>query len=382
MNKIVDAGSSALGIPGEEKAVENVNLGYDGPMGPLIYAIGEHSEIYIEQVYARVEALTGGVVEAGTKYAVSAPGVEGDPTDGPLLLIASERSERLKRMCCAPQNGQFIDLFHAEPGWTAHNIHGYLGRPECMIPTKPNELMTNPPILSMERPGCCQGNNCLICPSVTDMCTDRMTLHQGYVPGDPGSVENGGAPLLYMKQTPGLGGAMRAPEVKVMSAADPTGDQGVPLTLTGPMFFGGCSEFCMDSPFVANASDGSIVGVIRKVRPGNFFAFHNLNLTQLHRSECCVCTDSDRYKITFNPGAQPEDKAAMLSTALLAHLMFFEYDTSCCRLKNERWPRWLACNLINCYFMGCLCPCSLKKSPYVAQSRHSVNVSFLVRRRH
>jgi len=345
MDAIKDAGSSALGIPGEEKAVENVNLGYDGPMGPLMHAIGEHNEIYITQSVAWLEALTGGMCEVANKYAVSAPGAGEDPTDGPLLLIARERSECLKRACCAPQNGQFIDLFHAEPGWTAHKIKDYMARPGFKIPSEPNELMANPPILSMERPGCCEGNNCLICPSVMDMCTDRMTLHQGYVPGDPGSVENGGAPLLYMKQTPGLGGAMLAPEVRVMSAADPTGAQGVPLTITGPMFFGGCSEFCMDSPFVAKASDGSIVGEVRKMRPAN--------CTEL-ATECC--TDSDRFKITFNPQAQPEDRAAMLSTAFLADLMYFENDISCCRYNEDGF----ACNIVNCYFMGCLCPCAVK----------------------
>lgn len=310
-----------------------------GPLDPLMQAIGNHNEIYITQSVAWAEALTGGLCEQANKYAVSGPGGGEDPTNGPLLLIAKERGNCLHRILCAPQNGQFIDLFPVQGNYSAHQIKDYVAK--VNLPSEHDGLMANPPLISMERPGCCQGNNCLCCPAVCDPCTDRMTLHRGYVKGDPGAVEKAN-PVLFLKQTPGMGGAMLAPEIVAMTDED--GTNGQQVKISGPMCFGGCSEFCMDAPFVAKDANGNMIGEIRKMRPQN--------CTELMTE---IFTDSDRFKLTFNPNATPEAKAAMLSSAFLLDLMYFETDISCCKYSSSKGLQF---NCINCYCCGCLIPCT------------------------
>mmetsp|Transcript_19408 Transcript_19408/g.40513 ORF Transcript_19408/g.40513 Transcript_19408/m.40513 type:complete len:396 (-) Transcript_19408:285-1472(-) len=247
-----------------------------------------------------------------------------DETNGGIhILQANEKSDTCTRLCCNPAHSLMVEISDARD-------------PEDVIVT-------------MERPGLDCGicaKPCLPCFVCMPACGEEVTLHGGRVKGPAGNVE-APAPMAMMRQ----GSAFESPfnpKIEIKPAVQQVGGEDVTLSITGPTFFGGCSELCCRSSFPVTNSKGENAGQITKMPPRNF----------------CSCldeiaTDSDTYIVDFSEGSCPEDKAAILASAILADYMFFEGDSGMCRRDPVR-PSKIKCTLIECYCCGCVCPFNLE----------------------
>ena len=176
------------------------------------------------------------------------------------------------------------------------------------------------------------------------MCGEEAIMHGGRVQGPAGSV-SAPKPLVMMRQ----GGAFQSPfnpMVNISTLTPGGGEEGTPhFTVTGPTVFGGCSELCCKSTFPVRNVKGEEAATITKMPPRN----------------CCGCldeiaTDVDTYKVEFSEGTSPEDKAAILSTAILTDYMFFEGDDGICKSKPNGD---VVCTFFLCYCCGATCPCCI-----------------------
>ena len=136
-------------------------------------------------------------------------------------------------------------------------------------------------------------------------------MHMGKVEGKVGEVSGGGNPFLTIKQETCMTSMFHPKlDVKMEGQSDNL------FTVTGPFCFGGCSELCFESRFSAlSKKTNRDVGFLRKLAPASL-------------GECCkeMCTDADKFRVSYEDGASVEDKTALMGVAFLADYMFFEQD--------------------------------------------------------
>mmetsp|Transcript_20218 Transcript_20218/g.37723 ORF Transcript_20218/g.37723 Transcript_20218/m.37723 type:complete len:320 (-) Transcript_20218:174-1133(-) len=274
--------------------------------------IGPHEHLMIKQQFEFLEACFG--CEQKNSYHIESP-------DGKVILIAKENSSCCTRVFCNPNHSLMV---------------------EVSLPDSPDDVL-----FTLERPGveCCGGAKpCLCCPACCAMCQEEAIMHGGKVEGTPGNI-SAPNPLVMMRQASAAESPFN-PKINVNPMDADGKESKTGMSLTGPQFFGGCSELCCKSTFPVRYADNNVAGEVVKLPPRNF----------------CGClaemaTDMDTYKVDFNPGLSAEDKAAILSSAILADYMFFEGDEGMCRRKPNGET---VCTLCQCYCLGCILPCNLK----------------------
>lgn len=287
-------------------------------LGKLEEVVGGVNEVNIHQKFSLAEALTQGMCEVSNMYGVftGAAGKDAKPT-----LIAKEKSDCCTRACCAPGHSTFIEV----------DTH---------------QGADSETLFTLERPGCtalpCSAPKpCLNCCACTDACTEEVTMHMGKVEGKVGDVSGGGNPFLTIKQETCMTSMFHPKlDVKMEGQSDNL------FTVTGPFCFGGCSELCFESRFSAmSKKTNRDVGFLRKLAPASL-------------GECCkeMCTDADKFRLSYEDGASVEDKSALMGVAFLADYMFFEQDNGMCTCTNEG----IVLTLWQCYCCGCVVPCNLK----------------------
>jgi hypothetical protein len=289
------------------------------------------------------EAVTGGCFEAPNAYIVS-----NTHTGQPIMAIM-ERSDKMCRCCCAPNQPLFLEFVLINPmtGKPNHPGGGELMQPD------PNSMWT------MERPGLCE--KFTVCCNCSETYRDEMTLHDGAIQAGikPGLVPSG--------TTQVVGSAVEAPCCGESSGCTPTihifqGDRKQPgaqpiAAIEGPMIFGGCSELCCKSTFpVSRLTQGAQgpwpkkvgdIATFQKQAPSNF-------------TEACkeAATDSDKYILEIHDATLPiEQRVNLLASIMLADFMFFEQDHGMCSSGDGGQGIKITC--FECYCYGCLCPCNL-----------------------
>eukprot|EP00899_Mesostigma_viride_P006131 jgi/Mesvir1/15519/Mv04314-RA.1 len=270
----------------------------------------------ILQKVSMLEAVTQGLAEVANKYTIH-PGNHDKAWEGPVIMNAMEKSDFWLRCCCAPNNSLLVEF---RPG-----------------PIIKEESFRAPPVMTMEREGCC--SKCPCCCTWADCCLDGMTLHAGAVQGDPGKI----VPQHVIG---------RAAQPKDCCSFTPTldvvdGAQGSAVgSLHGPCIFGGCMELCCSSKFSMSRPGTYKIGdvaIVKKLKPEGCSAI----CTEM-------CTDSDKYTIEFiDPNLTPQQKATILSSALLLDFMFFEMDNGMVACRGNS----LVITCFVCYCCGCLYPC-------------------------
>jgi len=283
-------------------------------MGDLLSNIfAPQTDVYIEQWYIVASDANGnrGCCNGVTnKYVLHA----GKDDKAPIFLEAEDQSECCNRCFCSPNHG--FKLLIRQPG-------------------------SDTVLYTGERPGCGAGKPLVGCPAFGDSCIQEMTLHKGKLEGDIGEIKNPN-PLFVVKQAP-ASQSMFEPVIQVFSPNAAEGSRAA-VTIRGPCIYGGCSELCCDSVFQGTNADAKNVGKIKKKYP--------TNLCQA----CCECnTTLDRYDLTFQPTATPEEKVAMFTGAILTDYMLFESDHGMCQCRNN--TLYITC--FNCYCCGVGCPCNI-----------------------
>ncbi|GMH58478.1 hypothetical protein TrRE_jg1337 [Triparma retinervis] len=242
---------------------------------------------------------------------------------GNQILQAKEKSDTCTRLFCNPCHSLMVEISDA-------------GNEDDVIVT-------------MERPGLdcgsC-GKPCLPCFACMSCCTEEATLHGGRVEGPAGNVK-APAPMAMMRQALASESPFN-PKINITPAVTQVGGEDVSMSVTGPTFFGGCSELCCRSSFPVVNSKGEPAGVITKLPPRNCCSFLDE-----------IATDADTYQIEYESGTCPEDKAAILASAILADYMFFEGDNGMCRRDPLKPNGAFKCTLFMCYCCGVSAPCNL-----------------------
>lgn len=166
-----------------------------------------------------------------------------------------------------------------------------------------------------------------------------MILHQGHVTGDEGKFV-GANPVALARQA-SVGQSCCKPQI---DSFQPGGTE-AELRITGPCCFGGCSELCFDSHFMAvNLKSEETIGEVKKLRPATCMdAIKEM------------ATDSDRFQIDFQK-ANNQQKMGLLTSAFLSDFMFFEQDNGMCRRTAGGQ---IAITCFQCYVCGMLCPCGI-----------------------
>ena len=143
--------------------------------------------------------------------------------------------------------------------------------------------------------------------------------------------------MISSIKQPSMGGCF-TPTLEVLDASG-----ALDAKATGPCCFGGWSEICCDSTFVLKRGDAPLA-TIKHLAPRDC-------------SETCaaICTDSDKFQVTFDATTSATDKANAVAAGLLIDYMFFEIDHGLCRVENNT----IYCTLFLCYVAGCLCPCDI-----------------------
>lgn len=261
--------------------------------------------VHITQKLSKLEGATCGACQVANTYVAR----END-ANGEIIFTAQEDSECMERYCCSP----------------CHSFMIHVKDPQ------------DEDMFTLERPGCCQGKPFLCCIPLCDACTSEITVHKGRVEGKPGKIENP-KEIFTAKETRGCEGDLCHPQVKVYAPAQSKAE----MTLTGPQCFGGCKDICCETKFEAAGQDFTqIKGNVSK-------------MTAKSCGELCqqIFLAKDTYKIEYEAGASPKEKAEMLVGALLIDYMYFERDKGPCACDKGI----CTINCCSCYCMGCLCPC-------------------------
>jgi len=243
----------------------------------LTALIGSADKLFIHQKVGLLEGVTQGCFEQKNEYKILDQNEQ-------LIMQAKENSSCCTRMICAPNHSTMIYI------------------------EKPN----GETLLSIER----KGNQCCACPQkclgccciLTDCCKDGITVYPGKVEGDAGYLENAPTPISMLKQ-PVCGGGMW-PKLDTYPKGDPSAE--ISHRFSGPCCFGGCSELCVTSTYKYQTVGGEDVGEI-------------VHLTPKTCEDVCkeMCTDVDKFSVSFDQKATITDRATVLSGAFLIDYMFF-----------------------------------------------------------
>jgi hypothetical protein len=298
-------------------------------MSDLANAIGSSQTLKVKQTFTWGEGCCAMCCEVKNRYNIY------DPEDGRLVMFATEESPCLLRQCCSPGHS-FRMTMNLLDGKT--KVDPSASRAQWRAFQK--EIgETSSVAYTIEREGCCS-KPCLGCFACNDMCTDELTLHKGLVEGDPGSIPDDTA-LFHAKQAP-MSESMFEPKINIYkkNADEPM------MTVTGPTFFGGCSELCFAAIFEAKDTEGKTRGSIVKPVPEG----------------CCAicmqfCTNFDEFDINLAPDTTPEEKAAFVTSTILTDYMFFERDPGMCVYNDD--TNMCVITLCLMYCGGCLCPCQI-----------------------
>lgn len=278
-----------------------------GSMAALAQRLAPHSKLYIKQTWTWGDGCCAHFFDLRNKYTVHEGGYDGNQ-----IMFGEEKSSCFQRFCCGTQRSFLMHLeFADQPGTPAYTI---------------------------EREGCF-GKPCLCCFACTDSCLDEVTIHEGFIEGEAGSLLTQ-RPVFRAQQAP-ASQSMFEPVVNVYKAGE-----SIPFQqMKGPTCFGGCSEFCFPAVFSATDPSMNPKGSLIKPKPDG----------------CCetlkAClTPFDRYEMDFDTNASGEEKGAMLASTLLTDFMYFEGDPGMCGRDD------VGCfvNLCFCYCAGCLIPCKLR----------------------
>lgn len=267
------------------------------------------SSVYVTQKPSRLEGFTCGCIQIQNEYVARQ-----NDKDGEIIFTAKEKSGFWERCCCSPHHSMMIHV------------------------KDPNDE----DMFTLERQGCCKAKPFLCCCPWMDCCTDEIVVHKGRVEGLPGETNNPHE-MFSVKQSRGCEGHLCKPQAKVFTESNKTEPE---TTITGPMVFGGLSEFIWESRWEATSgtSLNDSKGHVTKLVPRDMEdAFEQLLMAK------------DTYKVDFNAGITAKEKASMLVGALLIDYMYFEREKGAFTLEDGKFT--ITC--CNCYCMGCLCPCSV-----------------------
>jgi len=306
--------------------------GLKGLGGALEIGEGQAGSIYMRQHWSMLEAATGGLFERSNVYDVYK---SNSYEDKDKLLKIQARSTNCERQCFAPMHSVMLHI---------SDLNG-----NTFVTIQRKGVCSDFPMK------CCIGQCC----ALTDCCQDGIIIHEGKVTAEPaccnlgccccdgfghGTLHN--ANPISKAQVPMCGGGCY-PTIDIFEDYNSTSPNG---RMKGPMCFGGCSELCCESDFSYKTNDGRAVGRARKLVPNTC-------------GQVCqeLCTDSDRYMISFAEGSSGEEKANTIGLALLADYMYFERDQGMitCTFEGGKPALKCTCCLMSCCgeVIPCTCIC-------------------------
>jgi len=257
------------------------------------------------------------------------------------LFIVQEESDCCCR-CLCPQHPILAKFYHARPpvaGPTHCNCcyGGHVWKADN----------TQPVALTVERDGCCA--KWVGCPICCDKCQSEAWVHAGNVDGTPGAIGYSNSKAIGRSKVPNRG--CFTPMMEVMEY-DGQAEQQTGL-LTGPCFFGGCLDLCVNTVFPITSAPGGTpsvstgdTGRIVKQRPKGL------------REMCCqLHGDVDNYEIDLASSLTARQKANYIGTAVHVDYWFFQRDVRPITCHTDHQGNGvLVITLCNMYCKGCLIP--------------------------
>lgn len=217
-----------------------------------------------------------------------------------------------------------------------------------------SEIDTTKPLMTFERPGCCQ--RCVGCPIFMKCCQNEMYMHPGSFNYAVGTSTPETADHFGRSITP-IGGGGFIPTLNLTHKKD--GKEEKFGKVTGPPCYGGWRGVICDTVFFMSSPGGKKgdIGKVVKRNPRSCF-------------DCCVaiCASVDSYKLKTTDKVKSmsvEQKATLLGNVLHLDYMFFESDlppvifipfgdarsdsAGCCTI----------CTFFQCYLCGSCVPVQL-----------------------
>lgn len=303
--------------------------------------LGSYNKFLLRQNDWIAEGATCGMWPNG--YIISGvTGAEGADEEPRGLFILKEHSSCLARCCLQPRHSTVTKAYNAVD--TGEMIKkGCCGcGPE---PRKKYAADGAPAVMSMERPGICNGKcpNCFVC---MECCQDEMIVHAGDIQGTAGEIP---PDQSIGRGIQPMGGGGCTPTLNVMDRTDRSKGEVSFGVIEGPTFFGGCLDLCSDTFFTISREKGRAgdIGIIRKVKPEGC-------------GETCrqVCSDADTYEITITDTTlTPQQKAVILGEIIHLDYMFFQQDNQFCSVEVTSDAVVIYVHLCNYFCYGCTCPC-------------------------
>jgi hypothetical protein len=279
----------------------------------LAEILSKTQSLEIHQKFDWVEALTQGCCERNNKYKIFDAG-------GAEILAAKEYSPGCTRCCCAPYHSTMVYIEKPD-GERLVSIE----RQACACPT----------------PHKCVGGWC----TCMECCKDGIKVYDGEVKGEAGNLENPPPPIFTLKEAFCGGDKCLFPKLYIHSGEDekPVG------SIVGPHCFGGCSELCVTATWNMSTNtpdnpEGKPLAEIKHLTPSD--------CTQICQE---ICSDTDRFRITYTENAGQMDRTTALASSILVDYMFFEMDNGMISCRNNKLE--ITCCFLNC--CGMQCPCKV-----------------------
>jgi hypothetical protein len=282
----------------------------------LAKILSETTSLEIHQKFDWVEAVSQGCCERNNSYKIH----DKDMTH---ILDAKEFSPGCTRCCCAPHHSTMV----------------YIQKPD------------GEKLLTIERVGCacptpqkCLGGACPVC---MECCKDGINVYEGGVEGEAGKLESPPLPIFMLKEAACGGHKGLWPKLYVHK-----GQEDKPVgTIQGPHCFGGCSELCMKATWNMTTATPE--------KPDGQQLAEIVHLTPKDCGEVCqeICTDTDKFRITYDDKAGQMDRTTALASSILVDYMFFEMDNGMISCKGGKSLE-ITCCFLNCF--GMQCPCKLQ----------------------
>lgn len=315
------------------------------------------TQLEVKQGNVFWEAVTGGC--AANTYIVRTRVSKEEEEQGKKkqpLFILEEKSKCCCRCCCNGSQPFFMKFYNAKIAGEAA-AQGCLC---CKIPKHDRYAKTSEQaVMTLERPGCFDKlciSGCFVCCAC---CQSQTYLHAGDV-GDDEEVnvgklegknsysEDGLPSTVFAHSQVPIGGGGCTPTVNMMSRQN--GEDTPYGVVEGPMCFGGCMDFCINTDFAISKQPGKagdIAHITKKARdPG------------CQGLLIAMCTPIDTYLIDFTDASMtPTNKAQVIAEAIHLDFLFFENEQPVCRWNEQQ--KQCEILLCLCYCYGCLCPCKI-----------------------